>query len=401
MKLKHLIGTFVLAGVLAIGATAFATNDFSKEEIKSADAATTFTSGSSLFFRSSAGWWYDKSAVTWAYFFNNSNNSNYWSKMNYNYFTDNFCFCSVPDGSWPNVIFVRKDPNCDYAGWDGKWNQTADLDAESNKDCYVYDGSSGSWSSFSTQQSWQIGVGSTMTSLSYRNNSEGAVFYSTSVNLVKDSTLYGHRNAGSGNEGWFKSQYFEEGAASGVGKGYIKKNGTDVDATVLKAGTLEFYVKMNSQLIWSQVPSSTEADSYAQEFLTTITCNGSSVTSALSAWNTVGTATTSMEYKFSQLTAGAKNILKAVPAGGNKSGTNVEKCIARYDFILGKYGYGTGTDKYHDFMERTPAKQSAVLSVFTGINEERTTPIIAVVIVTVVSLTAIGGYFYLRHKKEQ
>ena len=401
MRLKgKLFLTTVFATLLGVGVFSGVKLSENKSAVK-VEAANNFTVGSTVFFRSTLGWWYDASAATYAYFYNDSTSSNYWQKMDYNYFSDNFAWCTVPSGTWPNVIFVRTNGG---SGWGNKWNQTTNLSAGSG-DCFVVNGGggdacTGSWSTFSSQQTWKVGVGSTLsTALSYRNNSEGAVFYSTSVDLVKDSTLYIHRDAGTGAEGWFKSQYFEEGPNSGVDKGYIQKNGDNVDATCLKSGSLEFYVKMNSQLVWTQVPSSTEADEYAQTFLSTIKCTGSATNFNINQWNTVGSATTSMEYKYSQLTSGAKSLLSGAQA--SQSGSNIQKCAARYDYILGKYGYGTASGQYHDFMGRTPARFAAPRIALFGNSNINTNSAFIVIVVSIVSASAIGGYFFLRRKKQK
>lgn len=399
MKLKKLIGGLILSSVLAAGVgVSVASHNESHKETRIVEAATSnFTVGSTVFFRSTLSWWYDASAATYAYFYNDSTSSNYWQKMNYNYFSDNFAWCTVPSGTWSNVIFVRTNGS---SGWNNKWNQTSNLSAGSG-DCFVVSGGggdscTGTWSTFSSQQTWQVGCGSTLTALSYRNDSEGAVFYSTSVSITEDSSLYIHRDAGTGAEGWFKSQYFEEGTNSGIDKGYIKKNGDDQDATVLKSGSLEFYVKMNSQLVWTQVPSSTEADSYAQEFLSIITCNSESVKFTIDKWNEVS-GTESVEYKYSQLTTGAKQLLQSAEA--SQGGSNIEQCAARYDRILSKYGYVTGENDYHDFMGRTPAKSGSGAILINSIVNGSTGSMIAIIAISSVSIAAIGGYFLLKKKK--
>lgn len=163
-----------------------------------------------------------------------------------------------------------------------------------------------------------------------------------------------------------------------------------------KAGTYELYLKSDRK-VWAQVSSATEANEYALTFLSTISCTNTSTTFSMNAWNTVGSETTSMEYKFSQLTTGAKNVLKG--ASANPSGSNVEQCIARYERVLYKYGYGEGDSKYHDFMERKPATISGSTIIPNIIDDKTTNATLATVIITIVSLAAVGGFFFLRKKK--
>ena len=68
-------------------------------------------------------WWKNDNAVFYAYFFNNGED---WRKM-IDSNGDGIYECEIPDNKYTSVIIVRKNPSNDYAGWDGKWNQTVDL----------------------------------------------------------------------------------------------------------------------------------------------------------------------------------------------------------------------------------------------------------------------------------
>lgn len=179
--------------------------------------------------------------------------------------------------------------------------------------------------------------------------------------------------------------------------------GTDPDSTgyrikVNVAGTYEIYIKTteSSNKIWIQQDSATEAASYATTFLSTITCTDTSVTFNINAWNEVS-GTGSMEYKFGQLTVGAQNVLKEALA--NPSGSIIEQCVARYDRILSKYGYGDKAGQYHDFMGREPAVMSSNLRI--GLPDAATTTTtLTVIIVTVIALGAVGGFFLIKRKKK-
>ena len=185
---------------------------------------------------------------------------------------------------------------------------------------------------------------------------------------------------GSGDNWYGWSQV--DGSSNVVTNGSIIQ-GSDPDSTgyrikVKTAGTYEIYLKVDdaSNKIWIQQDSATEAATYAATFLATITCTDSSVSFNINAWNNVS-GTNSMEYKYNQLTQGAKNLLTS--ASANKDGTAVEQCVARYDRILSKYGYGTGSGQYHDFMGRTPASSSVVrIGIISKVNNNTSTIIIAV-----------------------
>ena len=392
MKVKNMRKLFGLSLFAIAGAAAIAVG--SKEAPAKADTPV-FTPGSTLFFRSTTGWWYNDGAWTAAYFYNNndpadpSDNEEYWAGTTYNYFTDNFCFVTVPEGNWPNVIFVRMKAGEDInKHWDARLNQTADLSAGEG-DAYVYneDSEQAGWHTFSDLQTWQIGSNGVLGSnLTYRNNSEGAVFYASGVALEKDATLYVHRDAGSGAEGWFKSQYFEEGVGSAVADGYITKNGDDNDATLAKAGSFDFFVKMNSQLIWNQVNSQAVAEAYASSFLTNVTCNGTDKTFADSVW-------TDMKNAFDAMSTGAKNIFKDAEPG---SANNITKTVERYDHIIMRYG----TAKYADFMNRFGGEYNpAALPEFDA--STSTNAIIIIAAVTSVLTLSIVLVIRVKAKKQK
>ena len=207
---------------------------------------------------------------------------------------------------------------------------------------------------------------------------------------------------GSGDDWYGWSQV--DGSSTVVTNGSIIQ-GSDPDSTgyrikVKTAGTYEIYLKVDesSNKLWIQQDSASEAAAYATTFLSSITCTDNSVTSSLSTWNNVS-GTASMEYKFNHLTQGAQNLLSSAEAKEN--GTVVEQCAARYDRILGKYGYGTGNNEYHDFMGRTPAPLSGGAKlVLPTVGSENSNTIAIIVIISLVSVTAIGGFFFIRKRRE-
>lgn len=171
--------------------------------------------------------------------------------------------------------------------------------------------------------------------------------------------------------------------------------GTDPDSTgyrikVNVAGKYEIYLKTTagSDKLWIQQDSESEATTYATSFLSTITCTSESVSFNINDWNKVGSATTSMEYKYEQLTTGAKNLL--AEANPNQGGTAIEQCAARYDRILSKYGYGTAAGQYHDFMGRTPAKMSVSIKPIIGSNTNDGSAITIIVVFSTIAVASIG-----------
>ena len=63
--------------------------------------------------------------------------------------TGNYYYATVPTGTWTYVIFVRNNPTDKTADWTNVWNQTADLETQSDKNLYTITGwSYGSWSTY-------------------------------------------------------------------------------------------------------------------------------------------------------------------------------------------------------------------------------------------------------------
>lgn len=96
--------------------------------------------------------WTQSNARFAAYFFNNSTNKNTWVSMTAN--GDGTYKVTIPDGTWPNVIFCRMNPSTTANNWDKgvKWNQTSDLTIPTDgKNLYTvkdgtWDKGGGSWS---------------------------------------------------------------------------------------------------------------------------------------------------------------------------------------------------------------------------------------------------------------
>lgn len=86
---------------------------------------------------------------------------------------------------------------------------------------------------------------------------------------------------------------------------------------------------------------------------------------------------------------------------GNSTGNNIEKAIALYDYIATKYGTSLESEDCtnYNFMNRsvTPVAGSKTILGSNG-NASATA---LVTIVALASLTAVGGFFFIRKRKEQ
>lgn len=90
-------------------------------------------------------------------------------------------------------------------------------------------------------------------------------------------------------------------------------------------------------------------DNFVEEFLTHITCDSTGATSPTFA---SGYSWSVLKTKYNSLTIAEQNELKTYVADAN--GNDEAKCVARYDYIVGKYG----TTKYENFMNRTIVSHS-------------------------------------------
>lgn len=128
------------------------------------------------------------------------------------------------------------------------------------------------------------------------------------------------------------------------------------------------------------------AETYAKEFLNTITCSGQgSITAAEGAWST-------METKFNALSDVDKETLAS--ATGNDLGTDIERCIYRYEAIIMKYG----TSVYNDFMSR------GIVSPAHGMikpNIVEDTPITEIIVIASISAVTLIGLFAISKKRKE
>ena len=90
---------------------------------------------------------------------------------------------------------------------------------------------------------------------------------------------------------------------------------------------------------------------------------------------------------------------KLAYARSNRTGNDVEKFLSAYDYVVENYGAS------YDFLGRIASGKivpsgGRVNPINTIISGESTTAVTIVVIVSLVSLTAIGGYFFIKRRKE-
>ena len=137
-------------------------------------------------------------------------------------------------------------------------------------------------------------------------------------------------------------------------------------------------------LIYRFVEFNNSTGEFASEFLAASLCDGGINAPSQDIWNTLST-------KFETLSDTDKEAFKAAVA--NVSGTEIEQCVARYDYIVGKYGLET----YNDFMGRNPARIASALSIR---NSDDVMDIAVISALAIAGIAAAGAFVFLRRKKE-
>lgn len=104
------------------------------------------------------------------------------------------------------------------------------------------------------------------------------------------------------------------------------------------------------------------------------------------------------------LSANDKEQFRTGVASDNPSATKIAKALALYDYVAAKYNtqlQGEGFVSNYDFMSRDIVPLSSSKVILGGVIGENSSVLAIIVIVSLVSITAIGGYFFVRKSKEQ
>lgn len=160
-------------------------------------------------------------------------------------------------------------------------------------------------------------------------------------------------------------------------------------------GTYSVYYKVsgeNANQMWIQSASpSDESYMYAKYFLQNTGCDDQGI-ELPTGWSTLST-------RYSALSGDAKDWIYAINISTLKTTDSVRLMIERYNYACNMHSSLERFIKDSSGHERTvPSLRISVPQVFNAVSE--TTPIMLVVIISVVSLTAVGGYIFLKRRKE-
>ena len=136
---------------------------------------------------------------------------------------------------------------------------------------------------------------------------------------------------------------------------------------------------------------------FAEHFNDTMQCiNGGTTANVSSKWTTLSGDFTSALSEFSDDNLQHFKDLFA-NAYSVEGGDTLQDMLARYDYIVAKYKL---SDFLNSSVDRPQVAQSPHVSPLIYIIGENTNTVAIIVIISMVSVTAIGGYFFLRKRKE-
>lgn len=398
MKFRKLLGGGLLAAVLALGGVAGLATRSESEAVKAEGVSGTMTVDMT------DGYWAAAYKCNLAMYFyegekgTQTPTNTAWSNMVY--CDSGTVYAEIPYSltfTPSYMILVRLNNEAESPSWSVKWNQSDDLAFANNANFIVYGSGTDGVGDVavatayvaSSESSW----GNKMNLSGVKLNDSGNVeYYSDSVSFIDNETFkIVRRNAWYGDNHVELSDFVKD-------KFNINTEGGDDDITCLEGGTYSIYFDAKTGHIYINDPVAAAADAWAQKFIKGVTCDGDgSITK--DEWSTLSGS-------YAVLDGAVKKIFEDIPTRGKEDGTYAESAVARYDYILIKYGIGTTAPKHTDFMGRfsegginqnVPTAQ-APISVFGSM--DNSTPIMLVVIISVVSLTAVGGYIFLKRRKE-
>lgn len=169
---------------------------------------------------------------------------------------------------------------------------------------------------------------------------------------------------------------------------------SNVSATML---LVQLYRSENSTINDTNSTAQRALINFAKTFNTTMACDDEGDTANVtSKWNSVSTSFTTT---LSSLSSDNQVVLKKLVANASsvEGGDTLQDMLARYDYIVAKYKLGD-SDFLHSSAGRGAVLYSRVSTLINITNSTNTVAII--VIVSMISVTAIGGYFFLRKRKE-
>ena len=173
----NLLKSIFISLILLVGATnAWATNG-------------TISGGSIIYLNSGGSSIWDQASAWFSVYFMDANKSTT-KFVSMTKVTGNYYYAEVPSGTWTYVIFVRNNPTDKTADWTNVWNQTADLNTQSDKNLYTITGwSYGSWGTYKPTSNGSLVASSTSVNTGINVTLTPSLTSNTTYNEIK-STSY-------------------------------------------------------------------------------------------------------------------------------------------------------------------------------------------------------------------
>ena len=145
-----------------------------------------------------------------------------------------------------------------------------------------------------------------------------------------------------------------------------------------------FYDTGTVNIYLYKLSESSGASDYADKFLAAGLCDGGTTAPSTTKWNELAA-------DYALLNKADQELFRlGVPS---QTGTNIQQCLARYDYIVSKYGKAT----YSDFMNRDPQPLAGSLSSMNNVSNS--TMMIVIVSVAVASISLLGVTIFLKKKR--
>ena len=381
--IKLLVGfTLAASGVFAVGSAV------SSKKAESVDAAT--TTSRLVAKLGNVGKWSQSSAKLCAYLTND--NSEYWTGLQTISSSKTMYVFDYSINFTPTkLIWVRMNPAATSGNWSQKYNQTGDL---SFKDAtYLpdeWDPSAGSCSQ------WEITAKVYTSSNSFA--SPKTSFGVSTVEIVENThpqvsgvvTLAENEefkvvNAADNTwSGFYGCPSALNSAFSGGSKTQVEGSG---NIKCLIAGTYDFYFDTETKRTWISRQDIVDADGWATYFNSNVGCDATGATLP-SGWTSCATA-------FGNLSSEARNYIYAGKADEN--GDNLNRALATYDHAVVAHPSLTKFIKNSSNVVRS--SNNLVSFNPLSVNNTEKNSIAIIVIISLVAVTGIGGFFFIRKRK--
>ena len=395
MKIKAIIAsiglTVAAAGALTVG---LVRNNSGAKEVKADDPIVGSTYLSLFQSHDGENGWTDKNAKFGFYYYDDSVNPKKegWStsfativdSTNYVY-SASYSLSFTPK----NMIAVRFNSSASELNWGGNvWNQSSDLAFADVACIYQFSGS------------WAENLATV----------KGLAGGDVLLNSFKESTLGGnHGDSYKTGMAFTAGQTFtisHDSNTYGTTSSHLRLQEdiedcfSVVDGKIkcLVSGTYDLYFNVsgndsgtnpNSHTLWIQTDADNAALAFANNFLDNFTCGGTegpnagTVTAPEGTWDNLAIA-------WGKLSVASQNKFDVQPS---ESGTVYQQVIARYKYVIEKYG----TTAYSDFMGKGFTKVGSNL--INPINSNNGVAII-VVSTSVAVISLVTAYFMLKKRKE-